>query len=121
MKPLLLGVGERRETKDLGPGGSPGKNRPRALRGLRGPFDGQKLASEIEIFIILSMVGSPERKRTKQGESDGRYKEGEKHGETRAMQFAWLEQKDRPPKYTQRVCHWRENSLRAAIGCKMEV
>jgi len=50
VKPLLLGVGERRETKDLGPGGSPGKNRPRALRGLRGPFDGQKLASEIEIF-----------------------------------------------------------------------
>jgi len=37
------------------------------------------------------------------------------------MQFAWLEQKDGPPKYTQRVCHWRENSLRAAIGCKMEV
>jgi len=29
VKPLLLGVGERRETKDLGPGGSPGKNRPR--------------------------------------------------------------------------------------------
>ena len=26
------------------------------------------------------MVGSPERKSTKQGESDGRYKEGEKHG-----------------------------------------
>ena len=43
------------------------------------------------------MVGSPERKRTEQGESDGRYKEGEKHGETRAMQFAWLEQKDGPP------------------------
>ena len=50
VKPLLLGVGERRESKDLGLGGSPGKNRPRALRGLRGPFDGQKLASEIEIF-----------------------------------------------------------------------
>ena len=48
------------------------------------------------------MVGSPERKRTEQGESDGRYKEGEKHGETRAMQFAWLEQKDGPPKYTQK-------------------
>ena len=43
------------------------------------------------------MVGSPERKRTKQGESDGRYKEGKKHGETRAVQFAWLEQKDGPP------------------------
>jgi hypothetical protein len=50
VKPLLLGVGERRETKDLGPGGSPGKNRPRALQGLCGSFDGQKLASEIEIF-----------------------------------------------------------------------
>ena len=37
VKPLLLGVGERRETKDSGPGGSPGKNRPRALRGLRRP------------------------------------------------------------------------------------
>ena len=48
------------------------------------------------------MVGSPERKRTKQGESDGRYKEGKKHGETRAVQFAWLEQKDGPPKYTQK-------------------
>ena len=52
------------------------------------------------------MVGSRERKRTKQGERAfplfipsiyGRYKEGEKHGETRAMQFAWLEQKDGPP------------------------
>ena len=29
-------------------------------------------------------------------------KEGEKHGETRAMQFAWLDQKDGPPKYTQK-------------------
>ena len=48
------------------------------------------------------MVGSPKRMRTKQGESDGRYKEGKKHGETRAMQFAWLEQKDGPPKYTQK-------------------
>ena len=52
------------------------------------------------------MVGSRERKRTKKGERAfplfipsiyGRYKEGEKHGETRAMQFAWLEQKDGPP------------------------
>jgi len=59
VKPLLFGVGERRETKNLGPGGSPGKKRPRALR-------------------------------------------GEKHGETRAMQPAWLEQKDGPPKYTQK-------------------
>ena len=48
------------------------------------------------------MIGSPERKRTKQGESDGRYKEGEKHGETRAMQPAWLEQKNGPSKYTQK-------------------
>ena len=31
VKPLLLGVGERRKTKDLGPGGSPGKIRPRTL------------------------------------------------------------------------------------------
>ena len=30
------------------------------------------------------------------------YKEGKKHGETRAMQPAWLEQKDGPPKYTQK-------------------
>ena len=47
------------------------------------------------------MVGSPERKGTKQGEGDGRYKEGGKHGETRAMQPAWLE-KNGPSKYTQK-------------------
>ena len=47
------------------------------------------------------MVGSPERKRTKQGESDEGIKRG-KSMVTRAMQFAWLEQKDGPPKYTQK-------------------
>ena len=46
------------------------------------------------------MVGSPERKETKQGESDGRYKVGKKHGVTTAMQPAWLVQKDGHPKYT---------------------
>ena len=46
------------------------------------------------------MFGSPERKRTKQGESDGRYNGGKKHGETTSMQPAWLVQKDGPPKYT---------------------
>ena len=90
-------MGERRETKDLGPGGSPGKHRPRALRGPK-----ISLRNRNYKYVNFCLVGSPERKRTKQGESDIRYKEGEKHGETRAMQAAWLEQKDGPPKYTQK-------------------
>jgi len=49
------------------------------------------------------------------------YKEGKKHGETRAMQPAWLEQKDGPPKYTQKGMPLDRISLRAASGCKMEV
>ena len=53
------------------PGGLPAKTD----QGHFEAFDGQKPASEIEIFV--KMVGSPERKRTKQGESDGRYKRGE--------------------------------------------
>ena len=46
------------------------------------------------------MVGSPKRKRVKQGESDSWYKVGKEHGETTSMQPAWLVQKDGPPKYT---------------------
>jgi hypothetical protein len=49
-------VGERRETKDLGPGESPGKKRPRALRGLHGPFEGQNLASEFKNFNIFKSL-----------------------------------------------------------------
>jgi hypothetical protein len=37
---------------------------------------GQNL--EITIKKFVKMVGSPEKKRTKQGESDGRYKRGGK-------------------------------------------
>jgi hypothetical protein len=36
------------------------------------------------------MVGLPKRKRVKQGESDGRYKVGKKHGETTAMHAACM-------------------------------
>ena len=56
VKPLLLGVGERRETKDLGPGGSPGNKPTKGEFEAFGPFEGQNLASEIENFNILSFV-----------------------------------------------------------------
>jgi len=63
------------------------------------------------------VVGSPERKRTKQGESGGRYKRGKSmvRPEPCSLRRMGL------PSTHRRVCHWRENSLRAAIGCKMEV
>jgi len=40
--------------------------------------------------------------RLKERELSRKRKEGEKHGETRAMQPAWLEQKNGPSKYTQK-------------------
>ena len=69
--PTIWAWGKDVKPRIWAPGGLPAKTD----QGHFEAFDGQKPASEIEIFV--KMVGSPERKRTKQGESDGRYKRGE--------------------------------------------
>ena len=77
--PTIWAWGKDVKPRIWAPGGLPAKidqGRIRGLWALRGPNFSLRNRKFQHFQNFVEMVGSPERKRTKQGESDGRYKDG---------------------------------------------